>query len=232
MPRRLALAAVVAAAPLMAAPAAHALDWILGQPIMAPQQMWSLMDDADLGDGKAGAAARLSLTYAPDAARTRANLADFVARSRAADPAGADALEQSFAGTDVIGAIGAAMRQAGLDKNNMADAYAVWAVNAWSAAHGDLSETPPATLRAVADQVALAFLNTPDLAGADDAAKQQLAETLLVQAALISANAEAAAGDAALSRQVARAVRQGASASGLDLDRIRLTATGFAAVKD
>ena len=58
-----------------------------------------------------------------------------------------------------------------------------------------------------------------------------MAESLLIHAALIIAAQEAAADDPALVNQLADAVRQGAKASGLDLDAIRLTATGFVPVK-
>lgn len=222
--------ALIAAALSMAAPA-HAIDWILGQPIMAPQQMWSLMDDKDLGGGAGGFTPEdvqmAQLIYRPSPARTQANLAAFVERTRAVDPAGAAQLQAQFASGDVIGAIDAAMQQVGLDKDNLADAYTVWAVNAWSAAHGDLSETTPATAIAVSRQAAQALLATPEVLALDDAGKQEMAESMLVQAALIAASQQAAAGDPAMTQQVAQAVRQGALASGLDLDQIRLTEAGF-----
>ena len=212
------------------APPAHAIDWILGQPIMNPQQLCTLVDDKEPGAGDYSAAdvqmARLIYTPAPE--RTRANLASFVDRTRATDPAGAAQMEQQFASTDVIGAIGTMMLDSGLHKDSIADAYTVWAINAWGAAHGDMTQTPPATAIAVSRQVAMAFLQTPELVDADDAAKQEMAETLLIQAALIAAAQEAAAHDPALMKQVADAVRQGAAASGLDLDAITLTEAGFA----
>lgn len=217
------------------APPAHAIDWILGQPILNPQQLWTLMDDKDLGAAAGDYSAmdvqmaRLIYTSSPE--RTRANLASFVEKTRTTDPAGAAQMEQQFATTDVIGAIGAAMLESGLNKDNIADAYTVWAINAWGAVHGDMTQTPPATAIAVSQQTAMAFLQVPELVDADDATKQEMAESLLIQAALIIAAQEGAAHNPALMQKLADAVRQGAKASGLDLDAIQLTDTGFVPVK-
>ena len=94
-----------------------------------------------------------------------------------------------------------------------------------------MTQTPPETAIAVSQQTAMAFLQVPELVDADDATKQEMAESLLIQAALIIAAQEAAADDPALVKQLADAVRQGAKASGLDLDAIQLTDTGFVPVK-
>lgn len=233
MPKPVLVTALLAFGALsVTASKAHAIDWILGQPIMNPQQLWTLMDDKELGTGAGDYSAAdvqmARLIYTPAPERTRANLASFVDRTRATDPAGAAQMEQQFASTDVIGAMGAAMLDAGLSKDNIADAYTVWAINAWGAAHGDMTQTPPATAIAVSQQVATAFLQTPELVDASDAAKQEMAESLLIQAALIFAAQESAAHDPVLTKQVADAVRQGAAASGLDLDAITLTEAGFA----
>lgn len=77
----------------------------------------------------------------------------------------------------------------------------------------------------------MAFLQVPELVDADDATKQEMAESLLIQAALIIAAQEGAAHNPALMQKLADAVRQGAKASGLDLDAIQLTDTGFVPVK-
>lgn len=234
MRNRCLVAALLMPGVLSLATPARAQDWILGQPILAPQQYWTLMDDKDFSTDSpdyADTAARAALlTYTPVPERTRSNLASFVDRTRSMDPAGAAQLEAQFAATDIIGLLGAAMQDVGLDKNNIADAYTVWLLNAWGAAHGDLTETPPETAVAVSMQMKFAMLQAPDLLALDDAQKQEMAESLLVQAALISASAAGAAGDPQTSAEVAQAVRHGALAAGMDLDKIRLTDTGFVPV--
>ncbi|MFC4291482.1 DUF6683 family protein [Sphingorhabdus arenilitoris] len=172
-----------------------------------------------------------SLTYTPSASRTRANLQAFVNKSRSADPAGAAQMEQLFASTDIIGAIGSAMRGVGLDKNNAADAFAVYWVSAWQAAYGDTSTQGSGTYGAVAQQAARGLASSPEFARATDAQKQEMAEAMMVQAAMIDAAKEQAAGDPDMLRKVGQAVMQGAKATGLDLDQMTLTEDGFVKAK-
>lgn len=80
-----------------------------------------------------GAVDPAAMAYRPDPVRRRSNLAQFVAKTRAVDPAGADDLEKLFAQTDFIAAIGQAMAKQGLRLDNLADAYATWWVTAWQA---------------------------------------------------------------------------------------------------
>lgn len=167
------------------------------------------------------------LTYKPSMERRRANLARFVARSRKADPQGAARLEKEFAATDVIGKMDRALAGYGLQADNVGDAYAAWWLNAWLASRQRTDDPTPRQVAAVRAQAAEALASTPGIAGADDAVKQEVAEANLVQAALIGGYMERAKGDPALSRRVADAVRQGARASGLDLDAMDLTDGGF-----
>ncbi len=154
------------------------------------------------------------------------NFAAFLERTRRADPAGAANLA-ALLRTDPIAQMGPALRALGLRTDNVADAYTVWWMNAWQAAHGDLSDASRAKTQAVRAQAAGALASTPELRGASDAAKQEFAEALLIQAALIGASAETYAKDPAMMRKLGQAVRQGARASGLDLDAMTLTEQGF-----
>ncbi len=115
----------------------------------------------------------------------------------------------------------------GLRTDNLADAYTVYWVEAWQAAHGRSDEGSRAQAQAVKAQAARALLATPEVARATDAQKQELADALLVQALLIGAAKNQAGGDPAKLRAVGQAVRQGAKASGLDLDAMTLTEDGF-----
>jgi hypothetical protein len=169
--------------------------------------------------------ASLSFRQLPE--RTRANLAQFVAKSRAVDPQGAAAMERLFASTDIIAAMGQELAKYDLRTDNVADCYAVWWMSAWQGANGDTSDAAPATALAVKAQAARALAATPQFMRATEAQKQEYAEALLIQAALISATVDTYKGDPAMMRKVGAAIRTGAKASGLDLDAMRLTPGGF-----
>lgn len=167
------------------------------------------------------------LTYTPSMARRRANLAAFVERSRKRDPKGAAMLQSEIAKSDIIGRMNRELESVGLRANNVADAYAAWWLNAWLASRQRVDTPPRSQIAAVRRQAAQA-MTSAGLTTASDATKQEVAEANLVQAMLIGSYMEHAKGDRDLSRRVAAAVRQGARASGLDLDAMELTDDGFA----
>lgn len=168
----------------------------------------------------------VSLTFAPSQARRKANYARFVAQSRSVDPAGAAGLAETLK-SDPIAQMAPELARDGLRTDNVADAYTVYWVEAWETVHGVTGETSRGTAEAVQRQASAALLATPEFANATDAQKQEFADALLVQALLIGAAREQAGGDAAKLREIANAVRQGARASGLDLDAMMLTEDGF-----
>ena len=168
-----------------------------------------------------------SLRYAASPVRRRTNLATFVAKTRKTDPAGAAKMQALFAASDPINALGGQIAQFGLRTDNAADAYTVYWMTAWQAAHGDMSDFTRAQSQAVKAQSANALASTPEFAGATDATKQEFAEAMMVQAMLISASVDTYKDDPAMMRQLAAAVRKGAKASGLDLDSMTLTENGF-----
>ena len=109
--------------------------------------------------------------------------------------------------------------------DDLADAYTVWWINAWQATRGRNDETPPRTNDAVRDQAARALSAT--MARADDASKQEFAESLLIQAAMIDTAVEQSKGNSAQMRQLVAAVNQGAKRMGVDLSTMVLTEAGF-----
>ncbi|SOB86432.1 hypothetical protein SAMN06297144_1537 [Sphingomonas guangdongensis] len=173
------------------------------------------------------AASRAAATYRVSLERRRANLARFIAKSRKVDPKGAAAMAQLTASKDIIAEIGTALRPYGLRVDDVADAYTMWWMDAWDAAHGRQSSPDRGQYQAVRAQALQAITTTPEFARADDAAKQEYAEALLVQAAMIEAMIEKYGSDPAMARKIAASVRQGARASGLNLDAMTLTPTGF-----
>jgi hypothetical protein len=177
-------------------------------------------------------ASKALTTFIPSVARTRQNLANFVSKTRGADPQGAAKMEALFASTDVIGMVGKGIAPYGLKTNNVADAYAVYWISAWEASRGIVgaSETRQRA-QAVRAQAERGLVSSPQFARATEAQKQEFAEAMLVQAAMISSHMEAAADDSNQLRAVSAAVLKGAKASGLDLKAMELTQQGFASVK-
>jgi hypothetical protein len=202
------------------------------QAIMADVQHQALMSSMKSSPSNDSATDKdnslsVTLTYTPTKSRTGTNLANFVSKTRMTDPAQADKMEALFASGDIIGQIDNIMREDGLRASNVADAYAVWWVSAWRASKGDFSEKNGATYRAVSAQAARALVSNAQFAIANDAQKQEMAEAMLIQAALIDSSAQVYAEDLNMKQQLASAVRQGAKRSGLDLDTMTLTEDGF-----
>jgi hypothetical protein len=168
-----------------------------------------------------------SLVYKPSLSVRKKNLAQFVAKTRAVDPQGAAKMEQIFASTDIINEMGKAIAPFGLRADNAADAYTTWWINAWQASRGRTDTLPRKQIDAVKAQAAQAMSATPLFKTASDALKQEFSEAHLIQAALIDGNMEAAKGNPAQLKAIAQAVRQGAKASGVDLDTMELGPNGF-----
>ena len=164
--------------------------------------------------------------YTLSTARRQANYSRFVEATRRADPAGAKDLAATLA-SDPIATMAPELAKIGLRTNDVADAYAVYWVEAWEAVHGQNGHSSRETAQVVRAQVAAAMMTTLQLAHASDAQKQELADALLVQALLIGAAREQAGSDPLKLRQIATSVRQGAKATGLDLEAMRLTRQGF-----
>jgi hypothetical protein len=170
----------------------------------------------------------ISFDYRNSSARTRANLAKFAQKSRSKDPVGAAKMAELFASTDVIGLIDQKMQQAyGMRANNVADAYAMWWVSAWMGAQGRSDDASAGQMAMVKRQASNALGATREFASSSDAGKQELAEALLVQAALIQATIDTYKSDPAMLAKTRASIKQGAKAMGLDLGTMTLTDEGF-----
>jgi hypothetical protein len=167
------------------------------------------------------------LNFQVSASRREQNLSQFVEKTRATDPQGAAQMAQLFASTDVIGVIGQELAPYGLRVDNVADAYTVYWINAWLGAHGRRDEPSEAQVAAVKNQAVMVLSATPGFAAATDDRKQELAEALLIQAALIEGAIDYAASDPTLLEQTKAAIAQGAQNFGLDLYQMNLTPQGF-----
>lgn len=168
-----------------------------------------------------------SLAYQPSIERRKANLAKIVAHTERLDAKGAAELERLFASGDVVAKMQNAVSRYGIRTDNLADAYAMWWIDSWQAAHNRNTPFNARQFAAVRAQAARAMLAVPDIARGGDATKQQLAEGHLIQAFIIESMMGLAERNPAFRATMARAVRQGARASGVDLDAMRLTEAGF-----
>lgn len=219
-------------------PAAAQAQYQMASPMLYNGPQISLQDHADrfqtspTAPEAASEAVDPAVTrYRPDPARTKANQAQFVAKTRAVDPAGADQLAQLFASTDVMGLVGKAAAPHGLRVDDLADAYATYWIAAWTASRGNNDTPSNATIAAVRAQAARALAATPMARGASDAAKQELAESLWIQSALLDTTVEQAKGKPDQLAAVGKAAAQGARGMGLDLAGMTLTDKGFVTAK-
>jgi hypothetical protein len=170
------------------------------------------------------------LTFRVSSEVRRRNLAQFVAKTQKIDPASAIQMKQLFSSTDVIDRIGKSIAPYGLRTNNVADAYAVYWITAWLGLQERSNDLSKPQAIAVRNQVTKALLATLPFKSATDAQKQELAEVMLVQAALMGSILDSAKSDPVLMPKVKVAIAEGAKRMGLDLDRMTLTPQGFVAV--
>lgn len=151
----------------------------------------------------------------------------FVNQTQKIDPASGSDLQNIFASVDVTSAVEIEIRPAGLEITNLPDAFTTYWITAYDASRGVSRDLTRDIVGPVQRQAMSAFLATPEFVSATDAQKQELAEAYLVQAALIGAYVEATESDVGQLENVKIAVKQGAKASGLDLDMMVLTDEGF-----
>lgn len=215
---------------LLSAGTAHA-QYQMISPMLYEGPRISLQDHANRFQSKPLAGDTVSLDYRPDPARRRQNLAHFVEMSRMTSPADADNLAQIFASRDILEEMRTPMGKVGLRIDNVADAYTLWWIDAWQASRGINGDVDRQTVIAVRDQATRAFAQSGSLRGASDAAKQEMAEALLIQALLIESGVEQAKANPALGPQLATAVSLGAQGMNVDLSSMTLTENGFIAAK-
>jgi hypothetical protein len=172
------------------------------------------------------------MAYKASASRRRANLATFIEKSRKGDPLGAEKMVALFASTDVIAMIDQRMRQVyGMRSDNVADAYAIWWTSAWMGSKGRSDDVTPGQMAMVKRQAANALAATPEFAAATDATKQEMAEAVLIQAAMIGDAIDTYKTDPAMFAKTKAAIAKGAKGMGLDLDSMTLSDQGFLLVE-
>lgn len=158
-------------------------------------------------------------------AQVRAKFADFVAR---ADPANADRLRKAVQQQDLLGLWEKHVAVDGLRRGDVADAMTAYWVQNWQIAN-KVPFASRAQVQAVRGQVAHALGASPAFAKMGDAARQEMAETFMLNfVAQGSAYSDAARRDpgaaARLSDAAASRFRKDVN---LDLRRLKLTEAGL-----
>lgn len=170
---------------------------------------------------------RAAISYSPSLAVRKRNLAQFVGRLRRVDPTSAAEMERSFARSDPIAEMGGLMRPVGLNPNNVADAMATYLVTAYYGVRGS-TDGEPAEFKAVSAQMARAISANSSFAGASDALKQEIAESMMIQAVLANQAVQAAQKKPSAMPAIKAAIAKGARAAfGFDVSRMRLGPNGL-----
>lgn len=168
-----------------------------------------------------------ALSFRPDMAARKRNMAQFVAKIRRVDPASADDLQRALASHDLVAQVGASMRKAGLNPNNLADAMALYTVIAWYGVRGS-DDSKPADFKPVSRQFVRSMGSTPQFARASQATKQELAESMMIQAMMAEQSVTLAKRQPGVMPQLKQAIDQGARGTfGFDLARMRLGPNGL-----
>lgn len=243
--RRVCLIVILAvAAPLIPAPAAaqDGWSWSIIIPSVARTDILGLhlsdmMARQEARNGQAGkapaappaAAEPAKLRFTPTLEARKANFQRLVDQRRGgADAATLRQFETLLADPAFMRQVEGELAKRGLRADSMADAFAIWWIQAWQTVHGQTDDPSPAAIRAVRAQAGRAMLTLPGLLAAPDAGKQAFAEGLLVQAVLMGTALEQVKADPAQVRRLAASVRAAArSQAGLDLTAMTLTDAGF-----
>jgi hypothetical protein len=204
-----------------------------GASMMAVGQMNNVLGSTARSSARPNAtqpATRASTRYAASpvvSTRVRSQFADFAAK---ADPAKGARLREAILRHDLLGAWEKHVAVDGLRRGDVADAMAAYWVQNWQMAN-QVAFVERAKVQAVRDQAARALVANPAFTRLDDARKQEMAETFMLNfVAQGSAYSEAtsrrdAAQVARLAKAAGARIRQDMS---LDAAQLRLTPAGFA----
>lgn len=152
----------------------------------------------------------------------------FVGEITAASPESGAEWEKLFTGADVFTEIDKQMKTMfGLSSTNVADVWAVYWSYAWLMTQSRTDDPTRAQVVGLRDQFRPLLLALPAVAGLNDAQKQEMAESLLLQTVLFGALAEAWKDDPASRDEFGQGLQQGTAELGLDLGQVELTQKGF-----
>jgi Caspase domain len=177
----------------------------------------------------AGATAASRFAFLPSPELRKRHTANFLAQIRATNAQVATLLEAQFALQDMFAATDKAVAKYGLKSDNLADAMTILIDTLRDAASGESSEPTKTQALAVRNQMALILLATPESANATPAKKQEMADTMILTALLMSFAQESAkaSGPASLKQFADSVAETGKKDFGIDFRRIRITDDGY-----
>lgn len=170
-----------------------------------------------------------STRFTRNAAAFEAKQQQIVDAYKAQSPQAGAEIEQVFA-QDILGILAPELKRMGLDSQDMVDMTAAYWVLAWEASHGIANtKTDPALMQGARRQLAGVMAKNPDLAKLSERDRQDLGDTMLLQALLIDLRMQAAAkAGAAQTKQMSDVIYGEASKLlNVDLRKIALTNAGF-----
>jgi hypothetical protein len=170
--------------------------------------------------------------FTRDAAQLKAKQDQILAAMRPHAPAVAEELRKLFS-QDLIAVIAPALQRIGFDHQDMADMTALYWVTAWEASHGIVGrETDPKLAQGARGQIARVYSANPATARMSDRVRQDVADTMLLQAILAEMRMNAAAKlGPAMQKQMSDTIHAEASRIlKTDLRKVTLTTAGFAPV--
>lgn len=179
----------------------------------------------------AAAPADAAFRFRPSLEQRQRMFARFIAKSRAADPASGAEMAKFLEG-DVVATVGKMIEPIGLRTDNIADAVALYVMEAWEISNDQVMAPDRARAQAVRQQMVRVIGAAPVITRASDADKQDFAEDMIIQAAMLSSAYATAkqTGDAAQVRAVSDAADKGArNALGMNLRTLAMTPAGLRA---
>ena len=169
-----------------------------------------------------------STRYRPNLAVRRRTVANWMAKTRAANPQVAANLQRDLRGRDPIAALSANIGRYGLRTDDLADVMAVYLVSSWQGIRGEMNDPPLAPVRAARAQMHRVLLSNRRFSSASNATKQQLADALLLQMVVDDQSLRVAKGNPALIARTKNTIRQNTlSVFKIDLSKMKLTNQGF-----
>lgn len=167
--------------------------------------------------------------FTRDPALLRQKQAQIVATMRSNAPEAAADVERLFA-QDIVAMVAPSLRELGLDHQDMADMTTAYWVAAWEASQGIVGrKTDRAIMNGARNQIAGIVRSNPALAQMSDAEKQDVADTMMLQAILIEARMGAAqkAGGAMRQRMSNTIHAEANQLLSVDLRQVTLSPAGF-----
>jgi hypothetical protein len=177
-----------------------------------------------------GAQSAVSTGFKRDPALFKAKQAQVIAAMRTQSPEAAAEIETLFRQQDVLATVEPELAKIGLDSQDAADMTAAYWIVAWDGSHGRVGNpTDPAVAKAVRGQMLRAMQANPALAKLDARGRQEIADTMLLQALIAELRLRAADQlGPAMKQRMSDAIRTEAQALlNVDMRTLQLTTAGF-----